>query len=133
MITNYAKQDLTMLLNLSYELLKIEFEQNDAMLINHLLRGQVKPDILFQLIRSNHYDQKAKMVVPKPDKFFNMSVGAECNLLQYTNSKFNGSQIEICKNLKDKYLDKFQFQLTKKNGFAIKTDYGYLSLGSKVT
>lgn len=81
MITNYSKNDFNMLLGVSYELLKIEYEFKDYSIVDNLLCGCVKPDILRELIQSNHYNPVTKTVKPKKDKFFRLAVGADSKLL----------------------------------------------------
>ena len=66
-----------------YELLVMESEKKIDIKVNDILRGQVKPDILREIICSNMYDKRIKAIVPRKDKYFSISVGAEFNFLQY--------------------------------------------------
>ena len=76
-VTDLCKDNINSLLDMCYELLKIAAERNDDGLVEDLLYGQVRPDILRVLITSNFYDTKTKMVLPKPDIFFRLVVGNE--------------------------------------------------------
>lgn len=62
-MTEFYKHDMSMLLNLCYELLKLEAEEEQPFLFN-LLNGQVKPHALVQIICSNYYDKVRSRVLP---------------------------------------------------------------------
>ena len=73
-----------MLLDVSYELLKLEATTQDNKIVDQLLNGHIKPDILRVLIASNKYNIKKDIVEPKDGVFFKLTVGYENNLLQYS-------------------------------------------------
>ena len=83
LITKFSRQDLDMLLKVSYELLKLQAVEKNDTLIDELLNGLVQPDIIRIIINSNYYNKKTGVVEPKPDKFFRLAVGDESELLQY--------------------------------------------------
>ena len=56
-ITNFVRQDMDMLLKVSYELLKLQAaEDRERSLIDELLNGQIQPDIIRVIIESNYYN-----------------------------------------------------------------------------
>ena len=80
-ISNLAKEDLKNFFSLSYELLKLAAEQKDEKLIDEVLTGQVKPDILREIIASNKYNVRKGIVEPIKGKEFRITVGNDNNLL----------------------------------------------------
>lgn len=75
-----------MLLSVSYELIKLQATEPHQDLVNNLLNGQVKPDILRELIDSNFFNVKTGIVEPKKDKFYRMVISEEMATLQYLKS-----------------------------------------------
>ena len=79
-VTNMCKDDLNLLFDVSHELIKLEAKTDD-MVVDRLLSGQVKPDILRQLICSNFFNQKIGIVEPKTNMHFRLTTGVNNNLL----------------------------------------------------
>ena len=97
-----------MLLDVSYELLKLEATTQDNKIVDQLLNGHIKPDILRVLITSNKYNVTKDIVEPKEGVFFKLEVGSENKLLQYsTINKKSDKSIHIKKDLQKNYDDRF--------------------------
>ena len=72
------------------------------------MRGQVKPDILREIICSNMYDPKKNAIVPRSSKYFSISVGAEFSFLQYNPKDSNSKDsLILSKELVKGYDNKF--------------------------
>jgi len=72
------------LLDLSYELLKLENEKEEF--VYELLYSHVKPACLANLICSNYYNSRMGRVEPRADQVFQMVIGQENCILQYSSS-----------------------------------------------
>lgn len=56
MITEMCKHDFNLLLDVSYELIKLLDASNHEAILEDTFRGAVKPDIITELIMSNHFN-----------------------------------------------------------------------------
>lgn len=117
LVTDLCKQDLQTLLDLSYELLKIEADVDPF--VHDLLQGQVKPNALVDIICSNYYNKKTNKVEPKEKQQFRLVIGPDNHLLQYKSDSGSKHPISIASNLEKGHVDIFKLCLTKKNGFIV--------------
>lgn len=94
--------------------------KNHEAILEDTLRGQVKPDIITEIILSNHFNKKTGIVEPKENVYFSLTIGFDVNLLQYKKGDvLSNDSIILANEVKNDYDSNFQFQLTKNNGFLI--------------
>ena len=73
-VTEMSCNNMTALLNLSYELLKLESDckTEKEKFVKEMLEGNVKPAILVDIICSNTWSKQNSQMVSKASKYFNL-------------------------------------------------------------
>lgn len=114
LFSELAQTNLPGLLNLCYELIKIEGEKKEKFVYG-FLNGNIQPQKLVEIICSNSYNKMTDKMVPDPNKFFRLVVKQD-SFLKYSQNS-DGINALTLGNLKEKgkmkkQSDKFQFTLT---------------------